>query len=186
MWKHGQSVRRLFLAAVLALISAQTWAQKELTGGIWKCTGQNGNIRYTNIQSETAGCQLVVDHWIAFSNQGKKRWYLGDDSLVRAGPHWEIWEMWNYLEKQKMELYPFAAYRSIVSLTRHNCMERTGALVQAIFYSEELGKGEPVYSWGVSPEKAVFVAAIPDSSDEKLMDYVCRTAGTKKTEQRVN
>lgn len=83
-----------------------------------------------------------------------------------------------------MELYPFSEYRSIVSVTRHNCLGRTAALMQTIYYSEELGKGEPVYSWGVSPEKAVFEAATPDTSDEKLMDYVCGTAGTKKTEQR--
>jgi hypothetical protein len=93
--------------------------------------------------------------------------------------------MWNYLEKRKMELYPYREYRSIVSLTRHNCTERTAALVQTIFYSEELGKGEPVYSWGVSPEMAVFEAAIPDTSDENLMDYVCRTAGTKKRSSRL-
>ena len=179
-------MRRLFLAAVLALTNAQTWAQKELTGGFWKCTGHNGNIGYTNIPGESAGCQSVAIHWFAFSNQEKKTQYLSDDSLVRAGSYWEIWGMWNYQEKQKMELYPYSEYRSIVSVTRHDCLARTAALMQTIFYSEELGKGEPVYSWGVSAEKAVFEAAIPDTSDEKLMDYVCRTAGTKKTGQQAN
>ena len=161
-------MRRLFLAAVLALTNAQTWAQKELTGGFWKCTGHNGNIGYTNIPGESAGCQSVAIHWFAFSNQEKKTQYLSDDSLVRAGSYWEIWGMW------------------IVSVTRHDCLARTAALMQTIFYSEELGKGEPVYSWGVSAEKAVFEAATPDTGDEKLMDYVCRIAGTTKTEQQVN
>ena len=181
--ENAEPMRRLFLAAVLALTSAQAWGQKELIGGFWKCTGQNGNIRYTNIQSESVGCQLVADRWFPFSNHEKKIWYLSDDSLVRAGSNWEIWGMWNYLEKQKMELYPYREYRSIISLTRHNCTERTAALVQTIFYSEELGKGEPVYSWGVSPGKAIFETAIPDTSDEKLMDYVCRTAALRAQTQ---
>jgi hypothetical protein len=70
--ENGEPMRRLFLAAVLALTSAQAWGQKELIGGFWKCTGQNGNIRYTNIQSESVGCQLVADRWFPFSNHEKK------------------------------------------------------------------------------------------------------------------
>jgi hypothetical protein len=114
--------------------------------------------------------------WMLTAQADGSQYYVETESIRRIGNTVECWVKVNY-EKEQSLRYGYSSYRSMITLFRYDCFNRTDKLLQSTCYSEIDGAGDTVYNFSNDNDKPSRI--IPGSVGEAIMKFACQRSREK-------
>lgn len=167
--------RSSYLAAMAVWISCNAHAE------IFKCPSKTGGMpEYVN-NAEVARareCQSLSlperpdeNDWKYITESTNMVVYGSRNPLLAEGQLLKAWSLFVYKDQRTMR--SGTPYRSVKTLTLHDCKTRTSADRQHVYYPDLTGNGRPVYTLNLRPEEIEFADPVPNSISDALLERVC-------------
>lgn len=119
------------------------------------------------------------ERWVYVGGNDDVDAFVDKQSLRRTGSKVKAWVRVNYStprdsgdSKKK--------FQSAVSLSMHNCADRTSSTLQVAQYSSIGGTGETVWSMTCEDKPSTYSDVIPETIGEAVLEYVCKATAPKK------
>jgi hypothetical protein len=109
---------------------------------------------------------------IAASNDGLVNFYMDAKSVAAKGSIRRVRLLFDF-SKVQQDPDTLIEHRSMIETALLDCRHRTIAPIEAVSYSEDMGRGRPLVSTK-SPQPLRHVVAAPESIDGRVVDFVCQ------------
>jgi hypothetical protein len=117
-----------------------------------------------------ASSWVKAAQWTKVGSNDGNTFYIDRGSVIKLDKTRKVWSLSNYAKPQSSpEGRP---YRSLKALHLYSCEERTTVLLAQVYYTDAMGKGEPVENYKY--EKFTPEDIVPDSPQDAALARVCK------------
>lgn len=150
-------------------------------GDVYQCVDEKGKVEYKNGGS-VIGCKKVDLPGIEFApdpssslkpiykSKSTNTIYIDSKSLSIKGNIRKAWFFESLSSPSKIQ---FKTYQSMKTFTIVDCKDNQFQTMQTIYYADNAGKGDAVYSSPDTLESKTFHPNVPGSIGESISKNVC-------------